>query len=188
MIRSGEEILAKMGRQVTPSFLSPKFMQSMPILKEERGSDEFGNTNSDSMIRSAHTLPGRAQLCRYHIFIFLCVFLLCIFHWIWKYSMNLVSAELIGANACYLSDDSKATCFVLTRVQNTSNAIIIPTFGQGSANWVILPSWIREHGLYLCLYTSTRLGKPSCKKSAVFFNIVQKALDPPFPPHSFEHF
>ena len=61
--------------------------------------------------------------------------------------MNLVSAELIGANACYLSDDSKATCFVLTRVQNTSNAIIIPTFGQGSANWGILPSRIREHGV-----------------------------------------
>ena len=30
-----------------------------------------------------------------------------------------------------------------------------------------------------------KLGKPSCKKSAVFFNIVQKALDPP---HSFEHY
>ena len=41
LIRSGEEILAKMGRQVTPSFLSPKFMQSMPILKEERGSDDL---------------------------------------------------------------------------------------------------------------------------------------------------
>ena len=51
MIRGGEEILAKMGRQVTPSFLSPKFMQSLPILKEERGSDELCNTNSDSMIR-----------------------------------------------------------------------------------------------------------------------------------------
>ena len=62
--------------------------------------------------------------------------------------MNLVSAELIGANACYLSDDSKATCFVLTRVQNTSNAIIIPNFGQGSTNWGILPSQIRKHGVY----------------------------------------
>ena len=61
--------------------------------------------------------------------------------------MNLVSAELIGANACYLSDDSKATCFVLTRVQNTSNAIIVPNFGQGSTNWGILPSRIREHGV-----------------------------------------
>ena len=30
------------------------------------------------------------------------------------------------------------------------------------------------------------LGKPSCKKSAVFFNIVQKAFDPP--PLSFEHY
>ena len=29
------------------------------------------------------------------------------------------------------------------------------------------------------------LGKPSCKKSAVFFNIVQKAFDPP--PLLFEH-
>ena len=29
------------------------------------------------------------------------------------------------------------------------------------------------------------LGKPSCKKSAVFLNIVQKAFDPP--PLSFEH-
>ena len=29
------------------------------------------------------------------------------------------------------------------------------------------------------------LGKPSFKKSAVFFNIVQKAFDPP--PLSFEH-
>ena len=28
------------------------------------------------------------------------------------------------------------------------------------------------------------LGKPSCKKSAVFFNIVQQAFDPPL---SFEH-
>ena len=61
--------------------------------------------------------------------------------------MNLVSAELIGANACYLSDDSKATCFVLTRVQNTSNAIIISTFGQASTNWGILRSRIREHGV-----------------------------------------
>ena len=26
---------------------------------------------------------------------------------------------------------------------------------------------------------SSSLGKPSCKKSAVFFNIVQKAFDPP---------
>ena len=51
LIRGGEEILAKMGRQVTPSLLSPKFMQSLPILKEERGSDELCNTNSDSMIR-----------------------------------------------------------------------------------------------------------------------------------------
>ena len=31
-----------------------------------------------------------------------------------------------------------------------------------------------------------REGKPACKKSAVFFNIVQKAFDPP--PHSFEHY
>ena len=30
------------------------------------------------------------------------------------------------------------------------------------------------------------LGKPSYKKSAVFFNIVQKAFDPP--PLSFEHY
>ena len=30
-----------------------------------------------------------------------------------------------------------------------------------------------------------QLGKPSCKKSAVFLNIVQKAFDPP--PLSFEH-
>ena len=30
------------------------------------------------------------------------------------------------------------------------------------------------------------LGKPSDKKSAVFFNIVQKAFDPP--PLSFEHY
>ena len=30
------------------------------------------------------------------------------------------------------------------------------------------------------------LGKPSIKKSAVFFNIVQKAFDPP--PLSFEHY
>ena len=29
-----------------------------------------------------------------------------------------------------------------------------------------------------------REGKPACKKSAVFFNIVQKAFDPPL---SFEH-
>ena len=31
------------------------------------------------------------------------------------------------------------------------------------------------------------LGKPSREKSAVFFNIVQKAFDPR-PPHSFEHY
>ena len=31
------------------------------------------------------------------------------------------------------------------------------------------------------------LGKPSRKKSAVLFNIVQKAFDPPTPP-SFEHY
>ena len=31
------------------------------------------------------------------------------------------------------------------------------------------------------------LGKPPCKKSAVFFNIVQKAFDP-FTPPSFEHY
>ena len=30
------------------------------------------------------------------------------------------------------------------------------------------------------------LGKPPCKKSAVFFNIVQKAFDPP--PLLFEHY
>ena len=30
-------------------------------------------------------------------------------------------------------------------------------------------------------------GKPSRKKNAVFFNIVQKAFDPP-PPHLFEHY
>ena len=30
------------------------------------------------------------------------------------------------------------------------------------------------------------IGKPSCKKSAVFFNIVQKAVAPP--PHLFEHY
>ena len=33
--------------------------------------------------------------------------------------------------------------------------------------------------------TVHRLGMPSCKKSAVFFNIVQKAFDPP--PLLFEH-
>ena len=31
------------------------------------------------------------------------------------------------------------------------------------------------------------LGKPSCKKSAVFLNIVQKAFAPP-PPLLFEHY
>ena len=33
---------------------------------------------------------------------------------------------------------------------------------------------------------TSNLGKPSFKKSAVFFNIVQKAFDPP--PPSFEHY
>ena len=33
--------------------------------------------------------------------------------------------------------------------------------------------------------TAVSLGKPSFQKSAVFFNIVQKAFDPP--PLSFEH-
>ena len=35
-------------------------------------------------------------------------------------------------------------------------------------------------------HNHVQLGMPSCKKSAVFFNIVQKAFDPPL--LSFEHY
>ena len=35
--------------------------------------------------------------------------------------------------------------------------------------------------------TAGSKGQPSCKKNAVFLNIVQKAFDPP-PPLSFEHY
>lgn len=75
MIRSGEEVLAKMGRQVTPSFLSLKFMQSLPILKEERGSDEFCNTNSDSMIRPYLVWHN----CIDTIFLSFLVYFFCVF-------------------------------------------------------------------------------------------------------------
>ena len=38
----------------------------------------------------------------------------------------------------------------------------------------------------LIFLVTPSLGKPSCKKNAVFFNIVQKVFDPP--PHSFERY
>ena len=43
--------IGKDGQASHTKLMPPKFMQSLPILKEERGSDELCNTNSDSMIR-----------------------------------------------------------------------------------------------------------------------------------------
>ena len=48
--------------------------------------------------------------------------------------------------------------------------------GTVPPHWKISRKW----------YLTASLGKPPFKKSAVFFNIVQKAFDPP--PLSFEHY
>ena len=43
------------------------------------------------------------------------------------------------------------------------------------------PSWMKMHVkcVFLLVTAMPPSGKPSCKKSAVFLNIVQKAFDPP---------
>ena len=69
-----------------------------------------------------------------------------------------------------------------------SNLIQFNLMGARAGRQTICP--FREYGvcLFYAAETSecTLLGKPSYTNSAVFFNIVQTAFDPPSPPR-FEH-
>ena len=62
--------------------------------------------------------------------------------------------------------------------------LCVPTSGPGMGRTMLFMTIICLNVLIHC-NVGKSLGKPSCKKSEVFLNIVQKAFDPP--PLLFEH-